>query len=98
MSPAGSNELERHATVPVNDPHRALPEHATPDAGQPKGSPLRLIIVILLILAAIGGAAWLIHKNSTETAQTNARQAGALDRATPVQGATVQQKTMPIYL
>jgi len=85
-------------TVPVNDPSRALPEHASPDAGKPKGSPLRLIIVTLIVLALAGGAAWLIHKNSAEMATTNQRQAASLDRSTPIQAATAMQKTMPIYL
>src|ERR1700748_1460313 len=98
MSPAGSNELERHSTVRVNDPHRALPAQATDSGTPPKGGPWRLILVVLGLLALAGGVAWYIHKNSVEMAATNQRQAASLDRATPVQAAAVQQKTMPIYL
>jgi multidrug efflux system membrane fusion protein len=64
----------------------------------PKGSPFRKWIVIFVLLAIVGAAVWKIHSNSTEQRVTNGRQAAAGDRPVPVMVASVEQKTMPIYL
>jgi multidrug efflux system membrane fusion protein len=65
---------------------------------RPKGSPVTKWIVIVVILAAVGGAIWKIRANSLEQATTNTRALGQGDRATPVMVTKVEQKTMPIYL
>jgi membrane fusion protein, multidrug efflux system len=64
----------------------------------PKGSPATKWIVIVVIVAAVGGAIWKIRANSLEQATTNTRAAGQGDRAIPVMVTKVEQKTMPIYL
>ncbi len=65
---------------------------------QPKGSIVRKILVVLIIVAAIGAAVWKIHSNTVAENATTARLAAAADRPTPVQVMPVVQKTMPIYL
>lgn len=93
MSSAQISEHELPTTLPkAPQPGRmAEPE-------EPKGSPFRKWIVILVILAVVGAAVWKIHANSTEQKVTSGRQAAAGDRPIPVQVASVEQKTMPIYL
>jgi len=55
-------------------------------------------VVILIIVAAVGGAIWKIRKNSQEQATNNTRSMGMGDRPTPVMTSLVEKKTMPIYL
>jgi len=98
MSYSSPSDLEQQPAVTGNGPHAALPAHASPDAGKPKGSALRTIIVVLIILLAVGAAIWKIRSNAAEMALTNQRTAAAADRPIPIQAATVEQKTMPIYL
>jgi membrane fusion protein, multidrug efflux system len=93
MSPAQISEHEPHTTLPKP----AQPSRVT-EPEEPKGSPFRKWIVILVILAIVGAAAWKIHSNATEQKVTNGRQAAAGDRPVPVMVATVDQRTMPIYL
>jgi len=93
MSPT---ELTEH------EPSKALPkpteQHLLADPEQPKGSPVRTVIVILIVLLAVGGAIWKIRSNSTEQTKQGSRQAAAAGQPIPVTTAAVQQKTMPIYL
>ena len=84
---------ESPAKLPPSDPGSPLIE---PE--QPKGSIVRKIIVVLVILAAIGAAVWKIHSNSAAENASAAKMAAAADRPTPVQVMPVVQKTMPIYL
>jgi len=96
MSSGSPSEFE--PTSSANDPHKALPAHASPDAGKPRSGALRTIIVVLVILLAVGYTIWQIRKNAADMAAANVRTAAAADRAIPVQAAPVVQKTMPIYL
>ncbi len=93
MSPTELTEHEQSKALPKPTEQQLLaePEH-------PKGSPARTIIVILVVLAAVGGAVWKIRKNASEQTTQGNRQAAAADRPIPVTTAAVQQKTMPIYL
>ena len=77
----------------------ALPAPATlsPPSGG-KGGAIRKILVVLVIAAVIGGAAWKIHSNMETQATTATRLSAAGDRPVPVLVVPVQQKTMPIYL
>ena len=93
MSSAQLSEHEPPAALP-KPTHQ--PPASEPEA--PKGSPLTKWIVIVVIVAAVGGAIWKIRKNAAEQVTTNSRTLGAGDRATPVMVAKVEQKTMPIYL
>lgn len=93
MSSADTSVQESPATLPPSGPGSASPE---PE--QPKGSIVRKIIVVLVIVAAIGAAVWKIHSNTVAENATTARLAAAADRPVPVQVMPVIQKTMPIYL
>jgi multidrug efflux system membrane fusion protein len=59
---------------------------------------VKKMIVGLLIVAAVGFAAWKIHANVAEQPAADGRPAGGGDRAIPIVVAPVQQKIMPIYL
>src|SRR5258708_25933835 len=93
MSSAQLREHEPPAALPK--PTQQTPM-TLPD--RPKGSPVTKWIVIVVILAAVGGAIWKIRANSLEQATTNTRALGQGDRATPVMVTKVEQKTMPNYL
>ena len=83
---------------PVSDPGHLLPEHASEPGGHRPGSPLRIIIVALIILAVAGFIVWRIRANNQQAAQQAAKQAAAANRPTPVQVVAVQQKTVPVFL
>ncbi len=67
-----------------------------PESG--KGSAIRKILVVLVIVVVIAGVTWKIHKNSTEQVTTARGLNAASDRPIPVLVASVESKTMPIYL
>ena len=92
MSPTELSEHEQSKALPKPTEQHLLaePEH--------KGSSARTLIVILIVLAAVGGAVWKIRQNASEQTTQGNRQAAAADRPIPVTTALVQQKTMPIYL
>jgi membrane fusion protein, multidrug efflux system len=92
--PATYRDLDSHQTV--TDPAHLLP--ATTTEPPAKGSLTRKLVVLAIILAAIGFAAWRIHANTAETAATNNKAAAAANRPTPVQTSAVQLKTVPVYL
>lgn len=93
MSSADTSVQESPAKLPPSDSGSPLIE---PE--QPKGSIVRKILVVVIILAAIGAAVWKIHANNAAENATAAKMAAAADRPTPVQVSPVVQKTMPIYL
>jgi len=75
----------------ISEEHKVLP-------AQGKSHVLRTIIVVTIILLAIGGAVWRIHSNNLTQTDQATRSRAAADRPIPVLVATVQKKTMPIYL
>ncbi len=80
----------------VTDPAHLLPARsAEPPA---KGSWLRKIIVLAILLGVIAFVVWRIQSNAAETAATNNKAASAANRPTPVLVSAVQQKTVPVYL
>ncbi|SFR97971.1 membrane fusion protein, multidrug efflux system [Granulicella pectinivorans] len=109
-----SDQPKSHASSSpqYHDPVAALPApggsgpgHALPaSTGEPEGKksgPMRKIIIVLVIAAAIGGAIWKIQKNRAETAaapQPGARGGGAGGGPTPVLVQPVVQRTVPVYL
>ncbi len=101
--PADQN-LDPHYALPqgkeatVTDPGHLLPEHASEGSGNPKGSKLRLVIVLLLVLLAIGLIVWRIRSNNAAQEKEGQKAAAAANRPTPVQVTAVQQKTEPVYL
>jgi membrane fusion protein, multidrug efflux system len=93
MSPTELSEHEQSKALP-----NPTEQHLLAEPEQPKGSPARTVIVILVVLLAVGGAVWKIRQNASEQTTQGNRQAAAADRPIPVTTAAVQQKTMPIYL
>src|SRR5208337_2024715 len=64
----------------------------------PRGSWVR-IVVYLVLVTAVGLAAWYFYQNQQATKKQNASQAAALQsRPVPVQVAATEQKPMPIFL
>lgn len=101
---ATNRDLDPHHTLPaphgsdatVTDPAHLLP--ASAKQSQPKGSWLRKIIVLVILLGVIGIVVWRIMASNAETAATNNKAAQAANRPTPVQTTAVQMKTVPVYL
>ena len=70
-----------------------------PEPEEHKGSAIRTVIVVLVIVVAVSAAVWKIHHDSVVESQTDAAlAAAAADRPTPVQVSPAVLKTMPIYL
>jgi multidrug efflux system membrane fusion protein len=93
MSPTELSEHEQSKALP-----KPTEQHLLAEPEEHKGSPARTIIVVLVVLAAVGGAVWKIRQNASEQTTQGSRQAAAADRPIPVTTALVQLKTMPIYL
>jgi multidrug efflux system membrane fusion protein len=102
--PAMQRDLDPHHTLPspygpgatVTDPAHLLPAFI---ANKPaKGSWMRKIILLVIILGAIAFAVWRIQSNKAEAAKTADKAAQAANRPTPVLVSAVQQKTVPVYL
>lgn len=98
MSPATTREeelsgKERHASLPAPESQKAMP---TPIKPAKRSS--RKWIVLLVILLAIAGVVWVIHRNGQKQAVQSQKMEAAANRPTPVQTQPVQQVTMPIYL
>jgi multidrug efflux system membrane fusion protein len=68
------------------------PDHA------PGGGILRKLTILVVIACVVGFAAWKIYQNTQEQATVGGRPSASGDRAIPIIAASVQQKTMPIYL
>ena len=82
---------------PIEDPGHLLPAHASSEAPR-KGSPLRMLLVVLLLLLATAFIVWRVRSNrSAAEAQAN-RAAAAANRPIPVQVVPVQQRTVPVFL
>src|ERR1700744_743490 len=97
MPPVTTAERQVPSSTVV-DPAHLLPEHASEPGGPRRSSPLRLIVVVLIILALVGFIVWRIRANNQQAAQQAAKQAAAANRPTPVQVTAVQQKTVPVFL
>src|SRR5271157_2487224 len=64
----------------------------------PRGSWVR-IVVYLVLVTAVGLAAWYFYQSQKQTAANSASQAAALQgRPVPVQVTATEQKPMPIFL
>jgi membrane fusion protein, multidrug efflux system len=101
---ATHRDLDPHHTLPapygsdatVTDPAHLLP--AWSKQAQPKGSWVRKVIVLAIILGIIGIVVWRIMASNAETAATANKTAQAANRPTPVLITAVQVKTVPVYL
>lgn len=78
------------------------PSSVSPLDGPPRpagsGGFVRKVLVVLVIAAAVGAAAWKIHANSQSEVTMANRMAQAADRPSPVMVVAVQRKAMPIFL
>src|SRR5665213_3429336 len=96
---ATNRDLDPHHTLPApygsdateTDPARLLPAWA--QQPRPKGSWVRKIVLLLIILGIIGIVVWRIQASKAETAATANKAAQAANRPTPVQTTAVQMKT-----
>lgn len=80
----------------VTDSAHLLPASTVPASA--KGSWLRKIILLAILLGIVGIVVWRIHASNAETAANNNKAAQAANRPTPVQVTPVQVKTVPVYL
>jgi membrane fusion protein, multidrug efflux system len=97
MPSAQISEKERHDGMPADEAQKNL-RPSVPLPEEPKGSPARKWIVVLLIVAVVGAAIWKIRRNTKEQNGVQMMMAAQADQPTPVQVSSVQQKTMPIFL
>ncbi len=79
-------------------PHHPSSGNAYAEPPAPKGSWVR-VVVYLVLVCALGLAAWRIYSNQQLSKQNSARQAAELqNRPVPVQVTPVAMRPMPIYL
>ena len=97
MLSAQTNEREVQVDKSASEPQRGLSSRE-PSPEKPKGSAMRKWIVLLVIVAIVGAAVWKIRQNAQQQDSLQLIIAAQADRPTPVQIASVQQKTMPIFL
>jgi multidrug efflux system membrane fusion protein len=62
------------------------------------GGALRKIIIVAVLLLFVGVIVWRIHTSNVAQQGENDKAAMQANRATPVQVAPVQQKTVPVFL
>src|ERR1700720_503527 len=91
------NERERHEGAAADEPQRNT-RQLEPMPEEPKGSPARKWIVVLVILTVVGAAVWKIRQNTAQQTGVQMMMAAQADRPAPIQVSAVQQKTMPIFL
>lgn len=87
---------EHRPVTPAPESHSLLPE--SKPAPAKRSSSARKWIILLVILAAVAGVIWVIHRNHVKQAAASQKMEAAANRPTPVQTQPVQQRTMPIYL
>jgi multidrug efflux system membrane fusion protein len=96
MLSAQMSEQEPPVDKPASEPRRELGSQPSPEG--PKGSAARKWIVLLVIVAVVGAAVWKIKANAKEEDSLQQILAAQAERPAAVQVASVQQKTMPIFL
>jgi len=92
---------DKSQALPAPAEQKSLPEST--DALPPvktvnRGSLMRKLGLVLILLAAGLLVFWRIHANNAATAGQAAKMVAAANRPVPVTVAPVQSKTMPIYL
>jgi membrane fusion protein, multidrug efflux system len=104
--PAPLQQDPVHAALPpsqqgypaVQDPAHLLPQHASPDASTSRGSALRVIIILLVLLGLGALIAWRIYTSKLATQAEADKTAAQASRPIPVQVAAVQSRTVPVFL
>lgn len=66
-------------------------------APRSKGSIVRKLVVLAVILLAVAGVIWKVRANQQQQEAETQKMAAAADRPVPVSIVPVQQKNMPIY-
>jgi multidrug efflux system membrane fusion protein len=79
------------------EPYRAAPPRAEDRSDSSSGGPWRKIILLIIVLAVAGLIVWRIRSSNASTKTESDRATAQANRATPVQTAPVQQKTVPVY-
>jgi multidrug efflux system membrane fusion protein len=83
----------------TRDPAHLLPAHSTDDAPTPKKpGPWRLIIVVLVLLAAGALIAWRIHSSNLASQKEADKSLAQANRPIPVQVLPVVSRTVPVFL
>jgi len=106
MSPTQMSEQESRADSPgferkPAEPHveaAASSSSFEPAPERSKGSALRMVIVVAVIVSAVGLAVWKIRTNAKQQDIVAVMMEAQADRPVPVQVSAVQDKTMPIFL
>jgi multidrug efflux system membrane fusion protein len=78
--------------APANGLNETSPKSAS------SGGALRKIIIVAVLLLFVGVIVWRIHTSNVAQQAENDKSAMQANRATPVQVAAVQQKTVPVFL
>jgi membrane fusion protein, multidrug efflux system len=80
----------------VNQPLETVPD--APERREKRGHLIRNLVLVLVVLL-VGVIIWRVSTaGSKSAAEANAAQAAMANRPVPVQVATVQQRSVPIYL
>jgi multidrug efflux system membrane fusion protein len=79
-------------TSPANGLNEISPKGASSSGA------LRKIIIVLVLALFVGVIVWRIHTSNVAQQGENDKAAMQANRATPVQVAAVQQKTVPVFL
>ena len=91
-------------SIQHHEPQLALPSPErqtsakTAPTGGSKGSILRKIVLLAIILLAVAFVVWKVRANQRQQEAETEKLAAAADRPVPVSVVPVQQKNMPIYL
>ncbi len=96
-SQAVSTGAKHKAAKLAAEPYRAAPPRMEERSDSSSGGPWRKIILLLVLLAVAGLIVWRIRSSNASTKTETDRATAQANRATPVQTAPVQQKTVPVY-
>jgi multidrug efflux system membrane fusion protein len=84
----------------MSDPSQVAPAHGLdqPNSKPSSSGPLRKIIIVVVLVLFAAVIVWRIQTSKASQQAEADKQAAQANRATPVQVAAVQQKTVPVFL
>jgi multidrug efflux system membrane fusion protein len=97
----GGQKIFAGARYPtMSDPSQVAPAYKPNDTTTKpaSGGPMRKIILVLILVLFAALIVWRIRSSNAAQQAEADKQAMAASRATPVQVAAVQQKTVPVFL